>query len=145
MKFIKSIELLSFIFNNKSGHFVDDRLSNITGLLQECRLGFVYLEGYYMPPIGQVFEKFKPATADFSIIRLHGGGRQEMELESGAVWNRAIAAKPEGLRAVVKIVRANARRRVLTLLNINNHYEGSAPLTIQRFLEALKIEDQHRD
>jgi uncharacterized protein YecE (DUF72 family) len=98
-----------------------------------------------MPAIGQVFEKFKPATADFSIIRLHGGGRQEMELESGGVWNRVIAAKPEGLRAAVKIVRANARRRVLTFLNVNNHFEGSGPLTIQRFLEALQIEDEHRD
>jgi uncharacterized protein YecE (DUF72 family) len=48
-----------------------------------------------------------------------------------------VAPKPEGLKAAAAIVRANARNRVLTYLNINNHYEGSAPLTIERFLKAL--------
>jgi uncharacterized protein YecE (DUF72 family) len=105
--------------------------------LKDHGLGFVYLDGYYMPPIGQVFEKFKPETASFQIIRLHGGDRLEIEGETGEVWNRIVAPKPGGLMAAAKIVRANAKKRVLTYLNLNNHYEGSAPLSVRRFLDVL--------
>jgi uncharacterized protein YecE (DUF72 family) len=105
--------------------------------LKDHKLGFVYLDGYYMPPIGQIFEKFGPETASFQVIRLHGGDRLEIEGETGEIWNRIVAPKPEGLKSAVKIVRANAKKRVLTYLNLNNHYEGSAPLSIERFLEVL--------
>jgi uncharacterized protein YecE (DUF72 family) len=47
--------------------------------LEEHALGFVYLEGYYMPPIGDVFNKFQPATADFCIVRLHGGSSRDRD------------------------------------------------------------------
>lgn len=105
--------------------------------LKELNLGYVYLEGYYMPHVGEVFEKFRPETADFSIIRLHGGDRLEMEIETGGNWNQVIAPKPKGLEAAVRIVEESQSRKTLTFLNINNHFEGSAPLTVQRFLEVL--------
>lgn len=100
-------------------------------------LGFVYLDGYYMPPIGEVFEKFAPETASFQVVRLHGGDRLEIEGQTGEVWDRVVAPKPGGLQAAVKIVKANAKKRVLTYLNLNNHYEGSAPLSARRFLDVL--------
>ncbi len=105
--------------------------------LKEHRLGFVYLDGYYMPPIGKVFEDFEPETAGFQVIRLHGGDRQEIEAETGDVWDQVVAPKPEGLESAAKIVRSNARKNILTYVNFNNHYEGSAPLSIKRFLETL--------
>ena len=113
--------------------------------LKDHELGFVYLDGYYMPPIGQVFDKFKPETASFQVVRLHGGDRLEIEGETGEVWNKVVASKPGGLKAAAKIVRANAKKRVLTYLNLNNHYEGSAPLSIGRFLDVLagkKIDEE---
>ncbi|NLH76587.1 MAG: DUF72 domain-containing protein [Acidobacteria bacterium] len=100
-------------------------------------LGFVYLDGYYMPPIGEVFDKFAPETASFQVVRLHGGDRLEIEGQTGEVWDKIVAPKPGGLRAAAKIVRANAKKRVLTYLNLNNHYEGSAPLSARRFLDVL--------
>ncbi|MDH4197894.1 MAG: DUF72 domain-containing protein [Candidatus Aminicenantes bacterium] len=107
-------------------------------------LGFVYLDGYYMPPIGQVFEKKRAQTASagFEVLRLHGGDRLEIEKKTGDVWDRVIAPKPEGLRAAARIVRANVRKKVLTFVNVNNHYEGSAPMTIGRLLEALREKDE---
>jgi uncharacterized protein YecE (DUF72 family) len=102
------------------------------------RLGFVYLDGYYMPPIGSVFEIHKPRTSGFSIIRLHGGDRAGIEKETGEVWNAVVAPKPDGLKAAVAITRENIRNRIKTYVNVNNHYEGSAPLTIDRFLEAME-------
>jgi uncharacterized protein YecE (DUF72 family) len=113
--------------------------------LKEHKLGFVYLDGYYMPPIGQVFDKFKPETASFQVIRLHGGDRLEIEGETGEVWNKVVAPKPTGIKSAAKIVRANAKKRVLTYLNLNNHFEGSAPLSIGRFLDVLagkKIDEE---
>jgi uncharacterized protein YecE (DUF72 family) len=109
--------------------------------LAAYKLGFVYLEGYYMPPIGQIFERFKPATAAFSIIRLHGGDRAGIETETGSIWNRIVEPRPEAVRAAARITRHNARSKVLTYVNVNNHFEGSAPLTIERFLEALSEDD----
>jgi uncharacterized protein YecE (DUF72 family) len=108
--------------------------------LKTHNLGFVYLEGYYMPPIGQIFERFSATTAPFSIIRLHGGDRTEIEKETGEDWNRILAPKPEAIRSAVRITRKNARSGILTYVNINNHFEGSAPLTIERFLRALSSE-----
>jgi uncharacterized protein YecE (DUF72 family) len=105
--------------------------------LRKRELGFVYLDGYYMPPIGGVFEKFKPRTASFEVVRLHGGDRLEIEGETGEIWNRIVAPKPAGLKAAAAIVRANAKKRVLTYLNLNNHFEGSAPLSLRRFLDVL--------
>lgn len=108
--------------------------------LKTHSLGFVYLEGYYMPPIGQIFEQFKTATAPFSIIRLHGGDRLEIEKETGEVWKTIAAPKPEAIRSAVRITRKNTRSKIMTYVNINNHFEGSAPLTIERFLDALASE-----
>jgi uncharacterized protein YecE (DUF72 family) len=106
--------------------------------LKERRLGFVYLEGYYMPRIGDIFSTYNPATADFSIIRLHGGGRKEIETETGEIWDTIIAPKPEAIQATVQITEEYIRKKITTYVNVNNHFEGSAPLTIDRFLKALK-------
>ena len=105
--------------------------------LEEKRLGFVYLDGYYMPPIGEIFAKFKPAPACFSVVRLHGGDRKEIEAETGEHWDRIVAPKPEALKAAAEITLENVRRKITTYVNVNNHFEGSAPLTIGRFLRAL--------
>jgi uncharacterized protein YecE (DUF72 family) len=106
-------------------------------LLGKYRVGFVYLEGYYMPPIGDVFDKYTPAPADACVIRLHGGDRLEIEKETGEIWDRIVAPKSEGIEAAAKIVAHNTEKGIRTFLNVNNHYEGSAPLTIERFLEVL--------
>jgi len=137
----------NFILKAPKGHryAVETRNPNYLSpsffdFLKEHGLGFVYLEGYYMPPVGQVFDRFRPAPAAFSIVRLHGGDRGEIEAETGGIWNKIIAPKPEALRSAARITRQNMRSKVLTYINVNNHFEGSAPLTIERFLEALSAE-----
>ncbi|KPK62955.1 MAG: hypothetical protein AMK73_05520 [Planctomycetes bacterium SM23_32] len=79
-----------------------------------------------------------PMTAEFVVIRLHGGGREEMEKRTGRKWGQIVEPKPEGIRAAVEIVRDNASRGALTIVNINNHYDGCAPLTTERFLRLLR-------
>jgi uncharacterized protein YecE (DUF72 family) len=106
--------------------------------LKEHGLGFVYLDGYYMPPIGEIFDTFQPETADFCVIRLHGADRQEMEETTGGEWSRVIRDRAGGLETAARIVRAHRSRKITTFLNVNNHYEGSAPITIERFREILR-------
>lgn len=94
--------------------------------------------GIKLPDIGDVYEKFHPATADFCIIRLHGGDRLEIETKTGGLWNRVISPKTKGLKAAAQIVRTNRKLNILTFVNLNNHFEGSAPVTAERFIKTLE-------
>jgi uncharacterized protein YecE (DUF72 family) len=107
-------------------------------LLEEHRIAFVYLEGYFMPPIREVFERFRPAVADHCVIRLHGPDRKGIEQETGGAWNRIVSPHSESIQAAVEIYLANREHSIRTYVNVNNHFEGSAPLTIQRILERLR-------
>jgi uncharacterized protein YecE (DUF72 family) len=109
--------------------------------LEEHRLGHVFLEGYHMPHIGGVFERFGSRISQAAIIRLHGGDRLEIEKITGEVWDQVVEPKPGGLRAAARIVRSNRRRGIRTFVNVNNHYEGSAPVSIERFLEELRRQE----
>lgn len=107
-------------------------------LLERRGIGFVYLEGYYMPHIGEVFEKHRPASGDFSIIRLHGADRAKIEQTTGKVWDRIIDPQPGGIAAALRIIEQNRNRDITTFLNVNNHFEGSAPLTIENIYRRLQ-------
>ena len=106
--------------------------------LRDHRLGYVFIEGYYMPPIAQVFDAHDTHTADHAVVRLHGGGREEIEQATGKDWSRIVEPHPEGIEAAVRIIRGNMGRGAQTYINVNNHFEGSAPLTLARLLEALR-------
>jgi len=105
--------------------------------LRERRLGFVLLEGYYMPPIAEIAVKHNVRTAEYSVIRLHGPDRQAMEERTGGLWGEIVDPKDEGLAAAASIISQNAKQGLATVVNVNNHYEGCAPLTIQRLLRLL--------
>jgi len=101
-------------------------------------LGFVYLEGSYLPPIGEVFAKHKPRTASFQIVRLlSGGGRTEVENETRGIWDKITQPKPAAIDAAAGIAIANKRKRIVTYVDISNEFEGSAPLTAAAFLGKL--------
>jgi uncharacterized protein YecE (DUF72 family) len=106
--------------------------------LRERKLAHVFLDGYYMPPTGEVLGKHDTQTADFSIVRLHGPNRQDMEKITNKIWNKVVERRDGGLASAVEIVKQNAEKLITTYVNVNNHYEGSAPLTIERFLDALE-------
>jgi uncharacterized protein YecE (DUF72 family) len=124
----------SYALETRNPNYIGPELFDF---LQSRSVGFVYLEGYYMPPIGSIFEDCRPKPAPFSVIRLHGGDRGEIEKATGEVRNKIVEPKPEGLKAAAAITAENIRAKITTYLNVNNHFEGSAPLTIGRFLEGL--------
>ena len=105
--------------------------------LRNHKLGFVLLDGYYMPHISEVISKHDVQTAKFSIVRLHGTDRQEIEERSEGLWNDIIEPKDECLNTAASIIKENAKSKITTYINVNNHYEGSAPLTIEILLSYL--------
>jgi len=109
----------------------------LTDALRQLGLGYVLLDGYYMPRIAEVATKINIGTAPFSIIRLHGPNRAEIEEETGSTWNQIVESKDEGIKATADIIRQNVAAGVDTYVNVNNHYEGCAPLTIQRLVALL--------
>ena len=99
--------------------------------------GFVLIEGYYMPHIADIAAELDVRTADFSIIRLHGPDREGIEERTSGFWNEIVEPKDDGLKTTASIIKENTKRKITTYVNVNNHYEGCAPLTIQRLLRLL--------
>lgn len=103
----------------------------------------VFLQGYYMPPIWEIAARTgampggMPGTT--TVIRLHGPDRQGMEERSGGEWNRIVEARDEELERISELVRAFLSRGTDVFLNVNNHYEGSAPLSIEKIRTLLGI------
>lgn len=109
-------------------------------VLREHSACVVLLDGYHMPFPGKVVREHDTRTADFVVLRLHGPDRAGMERMTKKDWSRVAAPRDRGIEDAVEIVRRNADENVMTYVNVNNHYEGCAPLTIERFLDALRQE-----
>jgi uncharacterized protein YecE (DUF72 family) len=106
--------------------------------LQRYHVAHVFLQGYYMPQIFKIYEKFRGAVNDLTVIRLHGPDRKGIEQISGKQWDRIVAPKDDELGRLVEMLRDLAEKDVDVYLNVNNHYEGSAPRTIERIQERLE-------
>lgn len=99
----------------------------------------VFLQGYWMPPITDLYEEWRSCIVQQKVvaIRLHGPDRQGIEKKTGKQWNQIVAPKDEELAAVADMVEELLGQGVNVYLNVNNHYEGSAPLTINRIKQLL--------
>ena len=100
--------------------------------LKNLHLAPVFLQGYYMPDIFPLYHQYEEFIQEDVIIRLHGPQRQEMEKLTGKVWNRIVAQKDTEIEALIHMIKDIKQKQVTVFVNVNNHYEGSAPLTIQR-------------
>jgi uncharacterized protein YecE (DUF72 family) len=107
------------------------------GFLREKNFSIVLVEGYFMPPVGEVAEKFDVSTGRSTVIRLMGPDRQEIEKEAGKKWDRIVAPKDESIEGVVKVVMEQVCRGREVYVNVNNHFEGCAVMTIGKLVEKL--------
>ena len=102
--------------------------------LEQNRLIPVLVQGYWMPPVTEVYGKWEKLLKRQSavVFRLQGPDRQVIEKETGKSWDRIVAPKDDELPGIVKIVKDLLDDDVNVYVNVNNHYEGCAPLTIER-------------
>jgi uncharacterized protein YecE (DUF72 family) len=103
--------------------------------LAEKRLSHVFLQGYYMPSVFETWRKYGGLVRDSAVVRLHGPDREGIEKQTGESWDRIVAPKDEDLARLIDMVTDMRDRSMTVYLNINNHFEGSAPLTIERLRE----------
>lgn len=104
----------------------------------------VFLQGYYMPDVWSVFDKYKKTLEKTVVIRLHGGDRKGIEEKSRNKWNNILEPKDEEIKKVLEMIKCLLQKEVDIYLNVNNHYEGSAPLTIERIRKVLnKVDDKN--
>ena len=100
-------------------------------------LSHVFLQGYYMPPIFGLYEKHADRLADNLIVRLHGPDREGIEKKTKKDWSRIIDPRDADLDGVANILQDARVRRRTQWVFVNNHFEGCAPLTIERLQERL--------
>ncbi len=105
--------------------------------LRRNKLSMVFLQGYYMPPVWEVFNSHKEFVERTSVIRLHGPDRKGIEEKTGGVWNRIIEPRDEELHSIADIAQYLESIETDTYINVNNHFEGSAPLTIKKVKKIL--------
>ncbi len=106
-------------------------------LLNALHVSHVFLQGYWMPPVFDVYRRFRDDIQTHTVIRLLGPDRSDIENKTGKQWNRIIEPREEDLIKLKHMIDDLLSREVKVTLNVNNHFEGSAPLTIERFKHML--------
>ena len=107
------------------------------GLLRQLDLGHVFQQGYYMPPVSRVYGQHAEKLSDRAVIRLHGPDREAMDERAGKDWSRIVEPRDGEINALAVVLGDLRRRGKKAWIFANNHYEGCAPLTIQRIKERL--------
>jgi uncharacterized protein YecE (DUF72 family) len=102
--------------------------------LSERRLEHVFSEKLYLPDIYDIYPLYQPHAGNHPVVRLLGGDRGEIEGKTEGNWDRIVDEKDKS--RIADMVLDISKRSKITI-NVNNHYEGSAPLTtraLQRLL-----------
>ena len=102
------------------------------GFLTDLNLAPVFLEGYYMPPITEIYPKYKKHIKNLAVIRLHGPDRKGIEKIANDNWNQIYINRDKEIESIVKMIKELQLDEVDLFVNVNNHFEGSAPLTIEK-------------
>jgi len=113
----------------RNPNYLDERYFEF---LASHGLAHVFLQGYYMPQIVPLYERFGRLLRGSVVVRLHGTDRAGIEKLTGERWDRIVAPRDEELASIAAMLKDMTGRGLTVYLNVNNHYEGSAPLTIER-------------
>ena len=111
---------------------------NFFEFLHRNNLAMVFLQGYYMPPVWEVFKNYTEFIGNIAIVRLHGPDRKGIEKKTGSVWNQIVEPKDDELDKISELITFLDSKKVDVYVNVNNHFEGSAPLTIKKLKEVLE-------
>jgi uncharacterized protein YecE (DUF72 family) len=133
--------------DKKFHYFVEIRNPNYLNdayfrFLSSLKLSHIFLQGYYMPSVVDIYSKYGKYIQNATVIRLHGPNRSEIEKASGGIWNRILEPKEDELNRIADIIRDLLDRKMEVYVNMNNHYEGSAPLSIRRLEKFLRNGDE---
>jgi len=106
--------------------------------LRDHEFAHVFEQGYYMPPVSGVYDKFADLLGETVVIRMHGADRLEIEKKTGKDWSKISEPHEADLDALAKVMKDLRAKKKKTWAFVNNHYEGCAPLTIRRIEERMR-------
>lgn len=107
--------------------------------LKSHNVGHVFVDGYYMPSASSVFEKFGAASLPTRtvVVRLLGADRQGIEKKTRKHWTEIVDPRDKAISEISEMLRKLIPQKFDVYANFNNHLEGSAPLSIEKFITAL--------
>ncbi len=105
-------------------------------MLNSHHLAHVFLQGYWMPDITTIYDKYhrQISQLDTAIIRLHGSERKGIEKMTGDKWDQIVSPKDKEIKKIAAMTSSLIQEGLNVFVNVNNHYEGSAPKTLDRFM-----------
>lgn len=106
--------------------------------LDKLKLTHVFSEKIQMPSIASVYEQNKKYIKGATLIRLLGDHRSQVDKLTGENWSKIWFNKDEELKGIVEMIKDLQKRKIDTYVNVNNHYEGSAPLTIKKIKKLME-------
>ena len=106
-------------------------------LLRRHEISHVFCQGYYMPLVQEIYPRVADLLASPVVIRLMGPDRAEIERKTGKRWDAAVDPRDEDLAGIADVVEDMLARGQRVIVNVNNHYEGSAPITIRKLQEMI--------
>ena len=109
--------------------------------LQEQHVAPVLLQGYWMDDVISTFHQYGDMLGDVACIRLHGDDRKGIEKATGEDWSQVITPRDEDLTHIAPLIAKVTKEGTTLYININNHYEGSSPLTISKLEKLLDREE----
>jgi len=134
--FLNSLEAFLSQINTTLPLAIETRNSNYLKpeyfqFLHDYNLSHVFSEKLYMPSICSVYEQFGHLLTDKVVVRLLGGDRKEIEAKTKGKWDSIVEEKADLPQIVDMLKDIDAKGKLLSVY-VNNHYEGSAPLTIEK-------------
>jgi uncharacterized protein YecE (DUF72 family) len=107
-------------------------------LLSRHGAGLVLTDGYHLPPVRDVFDGVGALPGQFCVLRLLGNDRRGIEVRTKERWDRVVEPRDAALSDIAAILGRIVEQGAEAFVNVNNHYEGSAPRTIGRLIEVLR-------
>ncbi len=104
--------------------------------LRDHNISPVLLSGYWMDDIVDTINRYEEAFPPVMAIRLHGENRQDIEEATGNTWNRIVFDRSRDITRIGAAIERLSNERQIYVA-VNNHFEGSAPLTILRLQKAM--------
>lgn len=125
-----------YCIESRNPNFLKDGYFNF---LSASDLHHVFMQGYYMPSIFDLYSSHKSQLKDFAVVRLLGSDRKGIEKKTGKSWNQIVAPMDNDIKSLVDMLTDLSSLGVESFVYVNNHFEGSAPRTIQRIMDRLPL------
>jgi len=105
--------------------------------LQLNNIAPVLVSGYWMDGLEETLKLLLNTSIPKLCIRLHGDDRSGIEQKTGRRWDKLVKNKDGELDSIAPYLVELAKQGRIVYINVNNHYEGSAPLTIEKLTQYL--------